>query len=315
MIHYYKSDGKSFIPCNKEDPELYWVELTEPSTEEIEEIVMTYKIPRDYIYDIKDTEEIARVEGLDDEGQADLFMMLFPFRIDDSSVAYDTRAISVILGEDFFITAVEKGLSLFPLPKDVKSTAYPDIYIKREHLVLEIAWKISQKFLFAVEDLSREIKVLEEKIRTSSKTEDYYDIIALQKSLIILDLAIKANGPIMSDLLETPHIFTSPITRELLHDLQVEYRQADVMITKESKILEQISDLYSAVISNNLNMVMKVLTSITIVLTVPTIVGGLWGMNMKLPLASGQYSFYYLCAIIVILCVAIILWLRKRDYL
>lgn len=315
MINYYKTNGQQFVTCSRDDPALYWIELIHPTDKDAKMLARRYHFPLDYLSDLKDTEEISRIENIESEQKASLFMFLYPYKVlGDKEWCYSTRAMSIIQVGGIVITAVEEPISIQP-EEHISSKEPLDIYQKTENFILEIAWRISQKFILAVEDINRRIDDVEQKIRTSSKTDDYYQIISIKKSLIAMELAIRENGPIMSQLYETEKIFNSEPSQEMLHDLQVEYKQANIMIAKSTKIVEQLGDLYSAMISNNLNEMMKVLTSITIVLTVPTIVGGLWGMNMKLPMADNPWAFVILVALTIVICVAIIMWLRKRDFL
>lgn len=87
------------------------------------------------------------------------------------------------------------------------------------------------------------------------------------------------------------------------------------MIQKSSYYIDHLSDLYSNVISNNMNMIMKVLTSITIIMTVPTIIGGLWGMNTNLPLENHPNAFWILIGLSTLISLIIFYFLRKKDYL
>lgn len=315
MINYYKTNGSGFLHCDPDDSQLYWIEMVHPTQEDIQKIAQRYHFPVDYLSDLKDTDEISRVENIETEHGASLFMLLYPYKAENEDECYyKTRAMSIIMVDNIVITAVEEAISVQP-QDHISSKEILDIYKKTENFILEIAWRISQKFILAVDDINQSIAQVEKKIRTSSKTDDYYHIINIKKSLISLELAIQENGPIMVELYETEKIFNSELSQEMLHDLQVEYKQANIMIKKATKIVEQLGDLYSAMISNNLNEMMKVLTSITIVLTVPTIIGGLWGMNMKLPLEDNPFAFGILVIITIIICIVIIAWLRKKDFL
>lgn len=140
-------------------------------------------------------------------------------------------------------------------------------------------------------------------------------MINIQKSLINFDVAIKENNPVIKSIFEMENFSESEYREELLHDLLVENKQAEIMIDKSTIMVDKLSNLYSNVINNNLNTIMKVLTSITIVMTVPTIIGGLWGMNVKLPLENNPMAFLYLILLTIIISIIIILYLKKRDYL
>lgn len=311
MINFYKNvDGE--LKLSNDDKDIYWIELINPTDSEIMDLSSRYDFDKKYITDIKDDEEIARVKGLDDDSEKDLFMLSYPKKISEG--VYITKIMSIILTKDVLITAIEdevKLLNKFHLTKNRRV----DILKSKENLILEIIWSISQEFIFAVKDLNKQIDNLENLIKKSSKTEEFYKIINLQKSIIDFELSIDNNGHVISEVRNSNSIFLSDLSMDMLFDMDIEYMQAKNMIQKAYRTLDQLSDLYSAVISNNLNDVMKILTSITIIMTVPTIIGGYWGMNVRLPISESFYSFYYLVGLSIIISILIFYWLKKKDYL
>lgn len=187
--------------------------------------------------------------------------------------------------------------------------------VPSERLLIELAWAISKNYIETVKVLNLQINQLESDLKKSTKTELLYKMIDLQKSLINLEAATRENSPVISSIFKLEKATTNIAKVQLLKDLEKENKQAMVMIEKSSIYLEKLSDLYSNVISNNMNTVMKVLTSASIVMTVPTIVGGLWGMNTKLPFENHPNAFWILLGLSVFLSVGIIYLLKKRDYL
>lgn len=311
MINYYSIvDGK--IKDYKENTELFWIDMQSPTEDEIEEIVNKYFLPKDYIYDVRDPQEISRIEGIEKDDKAKLIMLLYPLKLKENY--YATRPISIILTDGVVITATALESNILEVLKESRFKRFVKTQ-SREDFVLEIAWTISQSFILAVRDLEDKISYLEKEIRLSTKNELLYGMINIQKSLISFQMATRENGPIIDDMFVSDNLFKSEDREDLIRDLQVENKQAQVMVEKSSTMLEHLSDLYSNVISNNLNDVMKILTSITIVLTVPTIVGGLWGMNTPLPFANEENAFFYLLGLSALISFIIIYALKKRDFL
>lgn len=311
MINYYSIKDEKIVEY-VEGLDLFWIDMQSPTEKEIEEIVNKYSLPRDYIYDVRDPQEISRIEGLNDEGKSKLIMLLYPLKITDGY--YATRPISVILTDGVIITATALESNILEVLKENKFKSFVKTQ-SREDFVLEIAWRISQFFILAVRDLEEKITLLEKEMRVSTKNELLYKMINIQKSLISFQMATRENGPIIDSMFASDRLFSAEYREDLIRDLQVENKQAQVMVEKSSTMLEHLSDLYSNVISNNLNDVMKILTSITIVLTVPTIVGGLWGMNTPLPFSNEEYAFFYLLGLSALISFIIIYALKKRDFL
>lgn len=311
MINYYSIKDEKIVEY-VEGLDLFWIDMQSPTEKEIEEIVNKYSLPRDYIYDVRDPQEISRIEGINDEGKSKLIMLLYPLKITDGY--YATRPISVILTDGVIITATALESNILGVLKENKFKSFVKTQ-SREDFVLEIAWRISQFFILAVRDLEEKITLLEKEMRVSTKNELLYKMINIQKSLISFQMATRENGPIIDSMFASDRLFSAEYREDLIRDLQVENKQAQVMVEKSSTMLEHLSDLYSNVISNNLNDVMKILTSITIVLTVPTIVGGLWGMNTPLPFSNEEYAFFYLLGLSALISFIIIYALKKRDFL
>ena len=103
-------------------------------------------------------------------------------------------------------------------------------------------------------------------------------------------------------------------SQELLRDIIDISSQAEVMVTESSKMIDQLSEVFSSVIANNLNNIMKVLTSITIVLTIPTIIAGFWGMNVDLPFENHPWAFGITSLLTIFICFLTVYWLKKKDY-
>lgn len=312
MIYYYSiKDGE--IVVKKSGMKLFWIDIVNPTMEEIEYIIDKYELPQDYIFDVRDPQEISRIEGVNELDESKLIMLLYPYKV--SSDYYNTRPLSIILTHGIIITATSEKDSIV----DVLRMGNKGKFIRnksREDFALEIAWKISQSYILAVRNLEVSISMMEEQMKKkSTENEILFNMMNIQKSLIHFQMATRENGPILDTLYNAQDIFIAEVREDLIHDLQIENKQAEVMVEKASTMLEHLSDMYSNAISNNLNDVMKVLTSITIVLTIPTIIAGLWGMNTALPFEHRPDAFYLLLLLSIVLSFLIIYYLKKRGYL
>jgi magnesium transporter len=148
------------------------------------------------------------------------------------------------------------------------------------------------------------------------RNQELIRLLSLEKSLVYFTTSLKANEAVMEKLLRGKHIKMYEEDEDILEDAIVENRQAIEMGTIYRDILSGTMDAYASVISNNLNVVMKFLASITIVLSIPTIVGSLWGMNFEfIPLTSNVYGFPIMFGVSIVLSIASFLWLKKRDML
>lgn len=138
-------------------------------------------------------------------------------------------------------------------------------------------------------------------------------MIDIQKSLINFETSTRENAPVIESIFKFETNSDNTAKSQLLKDLQKINKQARIMIEKSSNYLERLTDLYSNVLSKNMNIIMKVLTLASILMTVPTIIGGLWGMNTKLPFENHPYAFWILIMISTLVSVEIIMILKKKE--
>ena len=180
---------------------------------------------------------------------------------------------------------------------------------------MDLAYHICKSYIDYTKSINNHIERLEKDIARSTKSETIRELISLSRSLIRFSMATENNEPILHALFDLETLNSSPTRNRLLNDLKIESTQAQVMVKEASVTVEKLSDLYSSLVGNNLNDVMKTLTSITIILTVPTIIGGFWGMNTSLPLAESPYAFWQLLGLTMTIIVLMYFYLKRKDYL
>lgn len=183
-----------------------------------------------------------------------------------------------------------------------------------ENFVLAIMWYISHAYVAALKIINTKTAILERHLTRATRNEEIFRIMAYQKSLIRFKAALTQNAPVLTAVENSATHFTGSRHQALTADIIIETQQAADMTNTTNQVLQQYSQLVSAVISNNLNDVMKVLTSLTLILTIPTIIGGIYGMNVQLPGASVVHAFSWIMLGTIILCIISIEYLRNHDY-
>lgn len=311
MIYRHSiQDGDLVEAINDEN--LDWVEVVNPSKEDIQFVADKYDLPRDYLLDVYDPYEVSRVEGLEDD-RPNLFALSYPVKENDYE--YTTRIISIIIVDHMVITVIKgkaKVLSDFRESRDFSKIKENN---NMENFTIQLAWAITKRFIEDIKAINYEISLIEQEIKKSTKTESLHRLIDIHKSLVNFKLAINENNPVIKSMFELEYLSTSEFREDLLHDLLVENKQAKTMIDKSSAMVESLSDLYTNVISNNMNNTMKVLTSITIIMTIPTIIGGIWGMNVDLPFEHHPNAFWILMLLNIGFSAVLMYFLNKKDYL
>ena len=174
-------------------------------------------------------------------------------------------------------------------------------------------FKNSSKFLQYLRRIDKASTQVETALHKSMKNRELIEMLKLEKSLVFFSTSLKANEIVLEKMLKTNAIKRYPDDEDLLEDVIVENKQAIEMCTIYRDILSGTMDAFASVISNNLNMVMKFLTSITIIIAVPTLFASLWGMNVKVPFTDSPIGFWLVVGISLILSLitGIFLWKKK----
>lgn len=319
MIHYLsKDDNGNFLPHN--DPKTSspdWIHISKPNEADIFHLAHTYHFPVDYLTGAFDIDEIARYEKLD-ERFADipgLIVLLYPIKTKSrlNITEYITRPLSIIMAGKTLITATHDT------PNFLKSFMEADNdklnnFETTNQFVLKVSMHIASLFITYLKEINESTEDLEVQLQSSSKSQYLFDLMELQKSLVFIDTALKSNHPIIDNLKELENFTHNSKDDELLRDVMVENRQAEVMASQTYRLLNQLSSTFSSVISYNLNTVVKFLTSITFIFTIPTLIGSLWGMNVPVPLEDSPFGFWILLFGTVVLLAVTAYWMKKNDF-
>ncbi len=166
-----------------------------------------------------------------------------------------------------------------------------------------------------LKDITAQVNQLESELQVATENKQLYQLMDIQKGLVYFNAALNDNLVVLQPLQKSKLIMNSTESQSQLHDNIVETKQALTSTKIQLQIVTQISQIFSAIVSNNLNIVMKILTSITVVLTIPTIIGGLYGMNVALPFEDQPTAFWVICLITVIICWISVIFLRKKKLL
>jgi len=166
--------------------------------------------------------------------------------------------------------------------------------------------------------IDRKRTEIEERIDQNTEDVDLIDLHELESNLVYFATSLRANGVVLDRLTRYGRLRQYSEDQELLEDVIIENRQAIEMTQIYRDIINGTRELMSTVINNRLNNVMKYLAAITIVMSIPTIISGLWGMNVGgkwMPFSSTPHGFAIICVITLLLCIVVMLWLRKKKML
>ncbi len=311
MIQYFKNVDNQTVEITKPENGI-WVNLVPPfKEEEFVELSEGLEIPIEFLRDSLDIDERPRYEI---EDNVKFIVLKTPTEnnsFNDSDAFYITIPICIILTHNHIVTvnsfdngAIKKFLSSF-------QKRHPD---KRNMMVLKIFEKIVQDFLDYLKQINHRRNQYETSLYESNSNEDLLNLMRIQKSLVYFMTALRSNELLMIKLERTNFLTLTDDEREFLHDLIVDTSQAVEMANIYTNILTSTLDAFASVISNNLNNVMKRLTSITIILSLPALVASVYGMNVEIPYMHSPHAFYIPMILSLIVSVIISWYFMKKKW-
>ena len=186
---------------------------------------------------------------------------------------------------------------------------------KRVRFVLQVLLHTSSRYLSHLRRITRAIDALEDELQESTRNREVLDLLKFQKSLTYFTTALRSNELMMERLQRSQWFASYPEDEDLLEDVITENRQAIDMTNIQANILSSMMDAFASIISNNLNRVMKLLASITIVVSLPTMVASFFGMNVELPFAGHPWAFLVIMGIALFVSLIVLFAFWRRDWL
>ena len=264
-----------------------WINLIKPTDEEIQEVVDKIKVPIDFIKSALDEEERARIES---EDQFTLILIDIPVtNKEEDKGLYGTIPLGIIIGDTQIITVC---LSENPILNDFINGRIKQFYTyKKSRFLFQLLYRNATYYLQYLRNIDKLSDKIEKELHRSMKNKELIQLLGLEKSLVYFSTSLKSNVAILEKIMRVKPIKMYPEDEEILDDVIIENKQAIEMASIYSSILSGTMDAFASIISNNLNIVMKFLASITIVLSIPTMVASFFGMNVDIPLANNPDAF------------------------
>lgn len=308
MITIYKSID-SGLEVIQEPVNSAWISVIDPTTDEIERLT-AWGIPQDFITYPLDLDERSRSEREDDGTM--LILIRIPYfqgvRVD---VPYISIPLGIITNNNWIITVSRRPNDVI---QEFTSGKIRNLETsKRNRFILRMLLSTASRYLSYLREINRIVDTVEDQLQQSQRNRELLELLKYQKSLVYFTTALKSNELMMERLQRWQIFRTYPEDEDLLEDVITENQQAIEMVNISTNILTSTMDAYGSLISNNLNGVMKFLASATIVVNLPTIVYGFFGMNVSDLPFPGLGFMFPLGLSIVISAVIVYIFLR-RDW-
>ncbi len=309
MIEIFKTMGsmQNIITEYEKDS---WINVTAPSEDEIRTLSQDLNIPVDFLTSPLDVDERPRIET---EDKSTLVLIRTPHFDKDNDIQFTTIPLGIIFADNILLTVC--GSKNDVLQAFINGRIRGWSTAKRSQFLLRIFSRTALIYLDYLKQINKQTSEVEDRLEKSMKNEELIELLNFEKSLVYFTTSLRANELVMERLQKTEMIKMYPDDIDLLEDVIIENRQAIEMANIHSNILSGMMDAFASVISNNLNVVMKFLTSVTILLNIPVLVASVYGMNIKLPLQDWSHAFAFTMSLsfaISILCV--IIFAKRRWF-
>ena len=310
MVKIYKTNiitGKLEITNRLEKGCL--IDLIAPTDNEINDICIELSIPEQLIRYPLDISEKAHI---DSEYDNTLIVIDVPYtETTDNKRIYTTIPFGmIVVRNEYFITVSQKNVNIMDevlsnLKRNIIETE------KRTKLIFQVLYKVAEEYIKHIGYISRDIEMFEKNMHKTMKNRELIHMLDFEKSMIYYNASLKANQVVLQKLLRGKIVRIYEEDEEILDDTMIENKQAIEMVQTYSEILNGIVSIFGTIVSNNVNSVMKFLTAVTIIISIPTMIAGIFGMNLNFPFEPSSANFYIIIAASIIL--SFLAWVAMKN--
>lgn len=313
MVKYFKTDNQVIHEEERLDDGV-WVQMIAPTQQEAEEIAETLNVDIDDVKAALDVEERSRIEL--EDGYTLILVDIPTTEVRHEKQLYTTIPLGIILTQGVIVTVCTEDT---PVLKNFIGRRVKEFSTKKRlRFVYQILYRTAAMYQANLRTIDKRRMEIEGRIGEDTEDADLIDLHELESTLVYFATSLRANSVVLDRLTRYKRLEQYPEDKELLDDVIVENQQAIEMTSIYRDIINGTRELLSSVIDNRLNNVMKILTTLTIVMAIPNIISGLYGMNVErkwMPFSETAYGFLIICSIIVLSCLITLVVLRRKKML
>ena len=282
-----------------------WVNVGNPDHDDFERLQSEYKIDEDNIIDILDPDEQPRLEIEDDYK---VIIVRFPIINRENDTLWHTEPLSIIYSQNRVITVCRKRCDLLDkIKKDEKTS--------REDFVLNILYYIAESYLRFLKELNKRVLATKKGLQKNVSKYDLMALLEVENSYTLYMAGIKGNVSVLDKLEKMRGFIKTDEAQELSEDVRIELGQATEVVTSYSKMLKSIKETFESIINMESNRYINRLTMWNIVLVIPTVIVGYYGMNVVLPFAESPFAATGIFVVILALLIgfAFLSWFKTKS--
>lgn len=285
-----------------------WISAVNPNESDKHYLINELGVPEAFYNDIEDIDERPRIEF--EDGWC-LIILRMPLKHDNMRLPYTTAPLGVVFKENTFVSICFEQNELIAdfISYSQKKNICPDGHFD---LVLRLLISSSIWFQKYLKQINQLIKTAEDSLEKSIRNEDLQQLLQIEKCLVYFITSIKGNEMLFYRIRNLKG-YRDTFDPDLIEDVEIELRQAQDTTNIYSDILTGTMDAYASVISNNLNVIMKRLTSISIILMIPTLIASFYGMNVPNGLQNNVHGLWIIALVSFVISVIGVLMFKKRN--
>jgi len=287
-----------------------WINVIQPITEEIQRLSDEFQLPVDIVNDILDADERPRVE-FDDAWS--LIIMRIPVENTNNGVPFQTIPLGIFMSKDFTLTLCLQNNEILPIEKSSPFREQYHEITDSINFILRLFLRSGKVYLKYLKQINQQTSLIEQDLEKSIKNRELNKLLKMEKCLVYFITSTKANEIVLAKLRNSKRI-TTEINQDLLEDAMIENKQALEMSQIYSDIQSGMMDAFASVISNNLNVVMKQLTLISIILMIPTLIASIFGMNVPNFMENSNWALPAIITFSLLLSFLGVILFRKKQW-
>lgn len=308
MLKIFKSfGGYNEIPQAEKG---CWINVVQPSQQEIDQLQEEYRVPADIIRDILDVDERPRYEVDEDWS---LIILRIPVESPSNGLPYFTLPLGIFRLNDITITLCSTINEVLPFEKPALYRGQSQLVHDELNFIIKLFLRSGSSYLHYLKQINQQTAQIENELEKSVRNKELNKLLKMEKCLVFFITSLKANEIVLARLRNALKRSMTELNEDLLEDAIIENKQALEMSQIYSDIQSGMMDAFASVISNNLNVVMKQLASISIILMIPTLVASLYGMNVPNHLEDSPWAFFLIIIFSALMAVMGIIIFWKRD--
>ncbi len=289
-----------------------WFSLIAPNEEEIKQVSLVLGLDEDFLLNSLDLDERSRIEIEDGN-----ILIITNLSIMTEDGCFDTLPMGIIYTPTSIITVCSKDNNI--LSSFNETTAYTFDTRNKTEFMLKILYRSVKFYLKYLDIINRTTDNIETELQKATNNKALFQLMEIQKTLVYFSTALKDNDIVLQKIMRMTNSASGSYLKnteediDLLEDVIIDTRQAIEMVDMHRMILEAMMEGFASIINNNLNQVMKFLAAITIIMSIPTMIGGLWGMNVPVPYGNHPFGFIIVVMLAIITSIVVVVYFRKKG--